>query len=78
MAIFGKQVFKQIFEGTEKKTEILEISNRHKNTFEDLIHSLDIELVYMPKQVNKGPCNIIPSFEDFSTEFKLDNNFLVK
>lgn len=64
--------------GVRAKTEILIILNRYKNTFKSFIDSLYIELADMPKAVNKGPCNIIPSFKDPSIKFELDENLLNK
>lgn len=43
MEIFKKQVFKQAIGRAEKKTEILVIPNRNKDTLKDLIDSSDIE-----------------------------------
>lgn len=52
------------------------ILNRYTDIFEDLIDSSDIELPNMPKAVDKGMRNVMPSFEDPLTESKLDKNIL--
>ncbi len=62
--IFWKQVLKQIVKGAEEKFEIIVISNKYKNSLDNLIDSSDIEFLDWPNfsdwlgLINKGPRNI--------------------
>lgn len=76
MAILKKQVFKQTIKGEEKKTKIIAIANRYKDIFDDLLDSLDIKPLNMPRLVNKRPCNILPNSKNPLTESKLNKNIL--
>lgn len=78
MAIFRKQVFKQAIERAEGKTEIIAILNKYKDTLKNFIDSSDIELLNMPRPVDKKLSNVMPGFENLSTEPKLDKNILDK
>lgn len=76
MAIFRKQVLIQEIKMIEGKTEIIETFNRYKDTFEDFIDSLDIELLNIPKLVDKGLYNIMLNSKHLPTKLKLDKNIL--
>lgn len=49
---------------------------RYQNTFKNFLNSLDTESANMPKPIDKGLCNVMPSFEDFSIEPILDKIIL--
>lgn len=62
----------------EKKTKILAIFNKYKETFENFIDDLDIKSSDMSRSIDKGPGNISPDSKDLLTESKLDKNLLYK
>lgn len=76
MAILRKQILKQAIWGVEKKTEIMVIPNRYKDTFEDIVDSSDIKPLNMLKLVDKSLYNIMPGFENPQNEHKLNANIL--
>ena len=49
----------------KEKAKILAIFNKYKDSFENLVDSLDIKLSYMARQVGNWVPNVIPGFEDF-------------
>ena len=49
MAILKKNVLKQAIGGGQKKLEILSIPNKYKNKLEDLVDSLDIKHLAIPR-----------------------------
>ena len=75
MAIVKKRVFKQAIEKGQEKSEILSILNKYKDTFEDLVNSLDIEHLAIPKQINL-PSNNIPNSKDDPSNPKMGNDLL--
>lgn len=76
MAICRNQVFKQTIGGAEEKTEILEVSNRYKDTLENLIDSSNIKLLNILKSFDQRLHNIMLGSEDSLTDPKLDENIL--
>ena len=70
MAILKKPVFKQAIEGEQERSEILSIPNKYKNILEDLIDSLNIERLAIPKQIN------LPSNDISTSDPEVDNNLL--
>lgn len=49
------------------------IFNKYKNSLEDVVNSLDIELLIIFRPNCKGPYNIIADLKDIPIEPKLDN-----
>lgn len=62
----------------EEKTEILAISNRYKDIFENVIDNLNIKPLDMPRPVNKKLYNIMPDSKNPLTKPKLKKKFLNK
>lgn len=54
------------------------ISNKYKNTLEDLIDSSNIEPSNILRLVYKNLRNVMSSFEDPPIESELDKNILAK
>ena len=73
MAILKKRVFKQAIEGGQEKSEIFSISNKYKNTLEDLINSSDSEYPIIPRQIDL-PSDNISNFKDSPSDPKIDND----
>lgn len=65
-------------ERQKEKTEVLTILNKYKKTLIDFINSLDIEFLYIVKQVSKKLCNIIFNIQNFLIKLKLNKKFLNK
>lgn len=55
--------------------EILSVSNKYKNTFENLVDNLDIEYLAIEKQINLLS-NDIPGSKDNLSDPKINNNLL--
>ena len=67
MIIIKKYVLKQAIRGEQEKSEILSIPNEYKNIFKNLIDSLDIEYLAIPKEIN------LPNNDILSSKNKLSN-----
>ena len=75
MAILKKHVLKQAIGREQKKSEILSILNKYKDTLKDLIDSLDVEHPAIPRQINLLSNHILSSKENPSDP-KIDNDLL--
>lgn len=69
-----KKVLKQAIGEAKRKTEIMAISNRYKDTLKNLIDSLNINPLNILKPVNKKSCNVMLGFKDPLIDPKLDKN----
>ncbi len=72
--ILKKCVFKQAIEGGQKKSKILSIPNKYKDTFEDLIDSSDVEHLAILRQIDLLS-NDSPRSKDDSNDPKMNNDF---
>lgn len=56
-----------MIEEKKKNLEIVTVFNRYKDTLEDFINNLDLEL--LPRPINEGLCNALRS-RSSSTDFQ--------
>ncbi len=61
--------------GEQEKSEILSISNKYKDTLEDLINSSDVEHPAISKEIDL-PSNDIPDSKNNASDPKIDDNLL--
>ncbi len=75
VAILKKCVLKQVIEGGQKKSKILSIPNKYKDTLEDLVDSLDVEHPAILRQIDL-PSDDIPGSKNDPSNPEIDDDLL--
>lgn len=70
--LLKKRVIKQAVGGAKQKSEILEISNRYKDTLNDLVDNSDLELPETLRLNGQRQGNLTPNFEDKPVDIETD------